>query len=57
MIEGIDHVNLVVADLDVMTAFYRDVLGFHVTKQVTIDYIRQLDRHDRLPYRNFAGLR
>jgi catechol 2,3-dioxygenase-like lactoylglutathione lyase family enzyme len=36
MIEGIDHVNLVVADLEVMTAFYRDVLAFPVTKQVTI---------------------
>jgi len=36
MIERIDHVNLVVRDLDAMTAFYRDVLGFRVTKQVTI---------------------
>ena len=44
MIEGIDHVNLVVADLDVMTAFYRDVLAFSVTKQVTIsgDWIATL---------------
>ena len=32
----IDHVNLVVEDLDGMTAFYRDVLGLRVTKQVTI---------------------
>ena len=32
----IDHVNLVVADLDAMTAFYRDVLGLAVTKRVTI---------------------
>jgi glyoxylase I family protein len=36
MIEQIDHVNLVVHDLEAMTAFYRDVLGFRVTKQVTI---------------------
>jgi catechol 2,3-dioxygenase-like lactoylglutathione lyase family enzyme len=44
MIEGIDHVNLVVEDLDVMTAFYRDVLAFPVTKQVTIsgDWIATL---------------
>ena len=32
----IDHVNLVVEDLDGMTAFYRDVLGLAVTKRVTI---------------------
>jgi catechol 2,3-dioxygenase-like lactoylglutathione lyase family enzyme len=36
MIEQIDHVNLVVQDLEKMTAFYRDVLGLKVTKQVTI---------------------
>ena len=36
MIQSIDHVNLVVADLPRMLAFYRDVLGFTVTKQVTI---------------------
>jgi catechol 2,3-dioxygenase-like lactoylglutathione lyase family enzyme len=36
MIEGIDHVNLVVRDLDRMKTFYRDVLGFRVTKEVTI---------------------
>jgi glyoxylase I family protein len=44
MVEGIDHVNLVVADLEVMTAFYRDVLAFSVTKQVTIsgDWIATL---------------
>jgi catechol 2,3-dioxygenase-like lactoylglutathione lyase family enzyme len=35
-IEGIDHVNLVVSDLEKMTAFYRDLLGMKVTKQVTI---------------------
>ena len=32
----IDHVNLVVQDLEGMTAFYRDVLGLAVTKRVTI---------------------
>ena len=32
----LDHINLVVTDLDRMTAFYRDVLGLRVTKQVTI---------------------
>ena len=32
----IDHVNLVVQDLEEMTAFYRDVLGLSVTKRVTI---------------------
>jgi catechol 2,3-dioxygenase-like lactoylglutathione lyase family enzyme len=36
MIEQIDHVNLVVRDLKTMTEFYRDVLGFRVTKSVTI---------------------
>jgi catechol 2,3-dioxygenase-like lactoylglutathione lyase family enzyme len=36
MIESIDHVNLVVRDLERMTAFYRDALGFVVTKQVMI---------------------
>jgi catechol 2,3-dioxygenase-like lactoylglutathione lyase family enzyme len=36
MIEKIDHVNLVVQDLETMTEFYRDVLGFQVTKSVTI---------------------
>jgi catechol 2,3-dioxygenase-like lactoylglutathione lyase family enzyme len=32
----IDHVNLVVEDLEAMTAFYRDVLGLAVTKRATI---------------------
>lgn len=36
MIDAIDHVNLVVRDLTGMTRFYRDVLGFNVTKEVTI---------------------
>jgi len=36
MIDQIDHVNLVVADLAAMTAFYRDVLGLRVTREITI---------------------
>ena len=36
MLEAVDHVNLVVADLEAMLRFYRDVLGLKVTKQVTI---------------------
>ena len=36
MIQSIDHVNLVVRDLARMTAFYRDVLGCRLTKEVTI---------------------
>jgi catechol 2,3-dioxygenase-like lactoylglutathione lyase family enzyme len=36
MLAAIDHVNLVVADLPRMLAFYREVLGLAVTKQVTI---------------------
>jgi glyoxylase I family protein len=36
MIESIDHVNLVVRNLELMTAFYRDLLGFRVMKQVRI---------------------
>lgn len=36
MISSIDHVNLVVADMPRMLAFYRDVLGLTVTKEVTI---------------------
>src|SRR5215207_5163046 len=36
MLARIDHVNLVVADLPRMLAFYRDVLGLTVTKRVTI---------------------
>lgn len=36
MLSSIDHVNLVVADLSRMIAFYRDVLGFTVAKQVSI---------------------
>jgi catechol 2,3-dioxygenase-like lactoylglutathione lyase family enzyme len=36
MLEQIDHVNLVVDDLEAMIAFYRDVLGLRVTKEVAI---------------------
>lgn len=36
MIESIDHVNLVVRDLAAMKSFYEYVLGFRVTKEVTI---------------------
>jgi catechol 2,3-dioxygenase-like lactoylglutathione lyase family enzyme len=36
MIERIDHINLVVGDLEKMVAFYRDLLGLKVTKEVTI---------------------
>jgi catechol 2,3-dioxygenase-like lactoylglutathione lyase family enzyme len=36
MIHFIDHVNLVVQDLERMVAFYRDLLGLRVTKQATI---------------------
>ena len=36
MIEAIDHVNLVVDDLPMMTQFYAQVLGFAVSKRVTI---------------------
>ncbi|HEX8912194.1 MAG TPA: VOC family protein [Humisphaera sp.] len=36
MIDSIDHVNLVVADLERVSRFYEDVLGFTRTKHVTI---------------------
>lgn len=44
VVQRIDHVNLVVADLPAMTAFYRDVLGLKVTKEVTIsgDWIEKV---------------
>ncbi len=44
MLDQIDHVNLVVRDLDRMLAFYRDVLGLEVTKDVTIrgDWIERV---------------
>jgi methylmalonyl-CoA/ethylmalonyl-CoA epimerase len=36
MIERLDHVNLVVADMPAMIAFYQDVLGLRLTRQATI---------------------
>ena len=36
MIERIDHINIVVADLEGMTAFYRGVLGLRVSNEATI---------------------
>jgi len=36
MLTSIDHINIVVKDLEGMIRFYRDVLGLKVTKQVTI---------------------
>ena len=36
MIECIDHVNLVVDDLQQMVVFYRDLLGLRLTKQASI---------------------
>jgi catechol 2,3-dioxygenase-like lactoylglutathione lyase family enzyme len=35
-IQSIDHVNLVVEDLEAMTAFYETLLGLKITKRVTI---------------------
>jgi len=36
MLSCIDHVNIVVNDLEGMLSFYRDVLGFPVTRRVVI---------------------
>lgn len=36
MLERIDHVNLVVADMPRMVAFYKDVLGMRLAKQAVI---------------------
>ena len=36
MLDRIDHVNLVVGDMQKMVAFYRDVLGMRLTKQAVI---------------------
>jgi catechol 2,3-dioxygenase-like lactoylglutathione lyase family enzyme len=36
MIAFVDHVNIVVQDMERMVAFYRDLLGLRVTKQATI---------------------
>lgn len=37
MLEAIDHVNIVVRDLERMAAFYSNVLGMRITKRVTIN--------------------
>ncbi len=36
MIEAIDHINIVVQDLEEMIRFYRDALGFKLSKRVVI---------------------
>jgi catechol 2,3-dioxygenase-like lactoylglutathione lyase family enzyme len=36
MLESIDHINIVVHDLEAMVRFYRDILGLTITKRVTI---------------------
>jgi len=36
MIEALDHVNIVVKDLEGMIRFYRDALGFKLSKRVVI---------------------
>ena len=36
MLDGVDHVNLVVEDLAAMSSFYRDVLRLRLVKQATI---------------------
>jgi len=36
MIQRIDHVNLVVDDLQKMIAFYQDLLGLRLTKRASI---------------------
>ena len=36
MVERIDHVNLIVEDMQAMIFFYRDVLGLRLTKQASI---------------------
>ena len=37
MLQHIDHVNIVVDNLDVMVAFYTTILDFHVTNEVRIE--------------------
>jgi catechol 2,3-dioxygenase-like lactoylglutathione lyase family enzyme len=36
MLESLDHINIVVANLDRMTRFYSEVLGLRVSKRVSI---------------------
>ena len=52
-LKSIDHVNLVVADLPRMLAFYRDVLGFKITKQVNIE--RRVDWQNRRTDQRLGG--
>ena len=44
MLQGIDHINIVVDDLEKMTAFYTERLGFEVTRRATIsgDWIEKV---------------
>jgi catechol 2,3-dioxygenase-like lactoylglutathione lyase family enzyme len=57
----IDHINLVVQDLEKMTAFYVDVLGLSVTKRVTIsgEWISRVvglsDAHGDVVYLDFPS--
>jgi len=57
----IDHINLVVEDLDAMTRFYSDILGLKVTKRVTIsgEWIGKTvglgDVHADVVYLDFAA--
>ena len=37
MIHGIDHINIVVADLERSVAFYTEVLGFWKTQEVFME--------------------
>ena len=37
MIYGIDHINIVVADLERSVAFYTEVLGFRKTQEVFME--------------------
>jgi catechol 2,3-dioxygenase-like lactoylglutathione lyase family enzyme len=44
MIQRIDHINMVVHDLPRLTAFYRDLVGLTVTREITIrgDWIESI---------------
>ncbi|NIA13949.1 MAG: hypothetical protein GWP08_07700 [Nitrospiraceae bacterium] len=37
MLQGIDHVNIVVTDLERSVAFYTELLGFSVTKRAVLE--------------------
>src|SRR5215207_6981757 len=57
----IDHINLVVEDLEKMTAFYVDVLGLKITKRATItgEWISRVvglnDAHGDVVYLDFPS--